>query len=292
MFQIITDSSANLPSEYLRANAVASIPFAYSIDGVEHLCESDREFDGRAYYDAIRAGSSVVTSQICPQRYIDTTAPYLAAGEDVLFVGMSSGISGSYSSAEVAAAQLREEYPERRLRLIDTYAASLGEGLAVMEAVRLRDAGESVDAAADALLVFREHICQVFTVDDLMYLKKNGRLCTVGAIAGTVLQIKPVLKGDELGRIVVSGKVRGRRRAVAALAEKYAALVKNAAEQTVCIAHTDCPEDARELERMINSSLAPKDIMTVCYEPVTGSHVGPGTLALFFLGAGNVRTLC
>ncbi len=288
-FSIITDTSANIPLEYVTTNDVAVIPFYYYLEGEEHSCTDITNFDGKAYYDMIRAGAEITTSQVTPQRYTEFMEPFLKEGKDILLVCMSSGISGSYQSAEMAAKQLREEYPDRIIRTVDTYGASLGEGLLVMEAVKFRDSGMTVDETADLLLTRRKGMCQVFTVDDLMHLRRGGRISGATAIFGTVLNIKPLLKGNEKGRIVTFGRIRGRRNSIKAIAENYRALVIDPELQTIGIAHADCREDADYLIEMINESKPPKEIITVCYEPVTGSHVGPGALALFFMGNEDYR---
>ena len=213
----------------------------------------------------------------------------LEGGRDVLFVSMSSGISGSYNSACIAAEELRAEFPERKLRLVDALGASLGEGLLVVWAVRYRERGLDADAAADRLLERRYGMCQVFTVDDLRYLKRGGRLSNLAAAVGTVLQIKPLLKGDREGRIVCFDKLRGRRRAIEAMAEKFGECALAQPGQTIGIAHADCEKDAEYLVSLLRKLREKLDIMTVCYEPVTGSHVGPGTLALFFEGSPAFR---
>ena len=278
MYSIVTDTSANLEPEVIQSFDMTVIPFNYYIDSNEQTCLDIKAFDGAAYYASIRAGARVTTSQVTPQRYIEYMKPLLDAGSDVLFVGMSSGVSGSYSSAEAAAAELRELYPERRIRLVDTLGASLGEGLLAIKAGELRQAGKSIDEAADELIRLRMRMCQIFTVDDLMYLRRGGRI-------GAVLHIKPLLKGDREGKIVCFQKVRGRRSAIKAIAQSYARLVVSPDSQTVGIAHAGCIEDAELLKSLISELAPPKRIMTVCYEPVTGSHVGPGALALFFLGS-------
>ena len=206
-----------------------------------------------------------------------------------MYVGMSSGISGAFASASKGTEGLIWRFPDRKIRLVDTLGASLGEGLLVMEAVRCREAGMSLDETADLLMTLRHRMCQVFSVDDLKYLRATGRVSGVKALLGTVLNIKPLLKGDRDGRIVCIDRARGRARAITALAEKYNALAVEPEKQVVGIAHADCPEDAERLASLLRTQRPPKDILTVCYEPVTGSHVGPGALALFFLGDQDVR---
>ena len=289
-FSIVTDTSANLPTPWLKANDIAVIPFCYTINGREMTCLDTEAFNGTAYYTAMRNGVSASTSQINPQAYIDSFEPILKAGNDILFVGMSSGISGSYQSAQIAMAQLRESYPEREFRLVDTLGASLGEGILVMEAAKLKNQGVSLSETARRLLTLRKNMCQIFMVDDLMFLKKTGRVSGAVALVGTMLQIKPLLKGNEKGQIVTYAKARGRRKAIEALARRYDEQVVDAGNQVVGIAHADCEKDADLLATLLMRNHPPRQILTVMYEPVTGSHVGPGTLALFFLGDSDVRS--
>ncbi len=288
-FAILTDTSANLPAPMAQQLEVGVIPFSFHTLGADRVCTDPEEFDGAAFYGAMRRGTEVSTSLISPQRYMCFFRPYLEAGQDLLFVSMSSGISGSCQAAGVAMAELAGEFPRRRMRLVDSLGASLGEGLLVLRAAEYRSRGMGVEAAAEHLLSLRHRICQVFTVDDLAYLKKGGRLSGVAAAVGTVLNIKPLLKGDENGRIVACGRARGRAKSVEALAERYEALADHPERQTVGIAQADCPEDAARLETLLRRSRPPKEILTVSYEPVTGSHVGPGALALFFEGVRDVR---
>ncbi len=290
-FRIVTDTSANLPTELLERHGVRVIPFTYFIDGAEHACLDTRSFDGKAFYDRIRDGARVTTSQITPQSFLDCFRSITSTGEELLFVGMSSGISGSQRSAELAAEMLLEEDPKAKLRLVDTLGASLGEGLLVIRALEFRAQGLSLEETANRLEQLKHRMCQVFTVDDLMYLRKGGRLSNVKAVVGTLLHVKPLLKGNERGQIVTYGKVRGRRHAIEALAKRYNEYVMNPREQIVGIAHADCPEDADYLISLLNQEKPPKQILNVCYEPVTGSHVGPATLALFFEAVEGIRAL-
>lgn len=289
MFTIFTDTSANIPTEIAKKHKIHIIPFSYYIDDREYCCENTQEFDGKAFFEQMRSGQPVTTSQITPQRYIDHMEPVLEKGEDILFVGLSSGVSGSYASAENAAEILRQKYPHRKIRLVDSLGASLGEGLLVLKAVDLRDRGISLEEIAALLLSVRERMYQVFTVDNLSYLKRSGRLSNFSTFVGTLLHIKPILKGDEHGKIIAFAKLRGRKHAVHALVEKYNALVLDAENQRIGISHADCPEDAEYLLELIQKNHPAKEVLVVCHEPVTGSHVGPGTLALYFEGDPDVR---
>ena len=291
MFRIVTDTSSNLPTAYLQAENITVIPFTFHTESGEQSCMDTASFDAKAFYTAMRNGEKVTTSQIPPQRFVDNIRPMLENGEDVLFVSMSSGISGSYASSKIAANQLAEEFPERKILTVDTYSASLAEGIVVMRAVECRKEGLSIDETYQILRALRHRIAQIFTVGDLRYLKRTGRLSNLEAAVGTVLQIKPLLKGDPEGKIVCFAKVRGRQRAIEEMAKRYEELVVSPETQTVCISHADCEADAQILASMLRRSKAPKDILIVDYEPVTGSHVGPGALALFFVSDDNVRTI-
>lgn len=290
MFEIITDTSANLDAALAAEKRVTVVPFSFEVHGEENFCMDPAHFSAGEYYDAMRAGTRVTTSQIPPQRYVEAMQPLLERGSDVLYVGMSSGVSASFASAQMACAQLRPQFPERRICLVDTLGASLGEGLLVLEAARCRDEGMTVTAAAAKLDEMRLRMCQVFTVDDLKYLRATGRLSNVKAALATVLHIKPILKGDTRGKIVSFARARGRARSIAELAAQYDKYVVSASEQTIGIAHADCAEDAEALRMLLQKNNPPREIMTVGYEPVTGSHVGPGALALFFLGQSSFRS--
>ncbi len=289
-FVIATDTSANLPSDWLTEKDIGVLPFSYYMNEKEYNCLDTNAFDGGAFYGDIRNGVRVTTSQVTPQSYVEHFRPFLENGEDVLFVGMSSGISGSYRCAEIAAEELKQAFPDRKLRLVDTLGASLGEGILVISAADCREKGMTVDETADFLLTERKKMCQVFTVDDLMHLRRGGRLSNMSAVIGVVLHIKPLLKGNEQGKIVTFEKVRGRKKSIEALAQRYDELVRNEGEQVVGIAHADCEQDAAYLAQLLQKNHPPKEILTVMYEPVTGSHVGPGALALFFLGDEDVRS--
>lgn len=289
-FQIITDSAANIPTPMIKEMGVAVIPFYYYIGDQEYTCTDTESFDGHAYYDMIRARTKVNTSQINPQTYADFMEQFLKQGLDVLYISMSSGISSSFNSAQMGAKMLREAYPERQICLVDTLGASLGEGLAVFKAAAWRDQGIVLSEVERRLNLYCKRMYQIFSVDDLMHLKRTGRLSNAAAIVGMVLQIKPLLKGNEKGQIVCIQKERGRKKAIQALAKRYADLAVNPGNEVIGIAHADCEEDAKYLAELLRQYAPPRDIITVMYEPVTGSHVGPDTLALFFPGGDDVRS--
>lgn len=288
-FTIFTDTSGNIDSALAAKYDIKIIPFSYYIDGEEFTCLDTESFNGEEYYNRMLAGVRVTTSQINPQRYIDHWEPVLKSGSDILFVSMSSGISGSFQSAGIAAQQMMDEYPERKIVLIDSLGASLGEGLLAVWAYELKEQGYSIDEVADKIGKIRDNMYQVFTVDDLKYLQRGGRLSNASAIVGTVLNIKPLLKGNEHGKIVSFAKLRGRKKTIEALAKKYEELAINQSDLIVGISHANCADDANALKDMITAINPPKEVVIVQHEPVTGSYLGPGALALFFQGIEGAR---
>ncbi len=290
-FVVATDTSGNLPTETAKAYDLKVIPFAYFIDGTRHTCIDTDAFDGDAFY-ALLKNTAVTTTQINPIEYADFFEPYLKEGKDVIYVSMSSGISGSCQSATIGAGMLKERYPDRIIEVVDTRGASLGEGLIAVRAAELRDADVETCEAAKRLRATAERMFNVFTVNDLLFLRRGGRLSKLSAIAGTVLGIKPILKGGTDGQISSFALAHSRKRSVKALAALYEKHVVDPETQTVGIAHAACREDAELLIRLINESgKAPKEILLVDYEPVTGSHVGPGALALFFESFEGIRAI-
>ena len=289
-FAVLTDTSSNLPTELIRKYDIKEIAFPYYINGEEHRCLDTAAFDGDEYYARIRDGLRVTTSQISPQTYTEFFEPFLREGLDVIYVSMSSGISGSCGSAHIAAQELRERYEARRVEIVDTRGAALGEGLVALQAAEMRDRGVSTELAAARLRLLSERMFNVFTVDDLMHLHRGGRLSNVSALIGTVLQIKPILKGDEEGKIVAFAKVRGRKQSIRTLAQMYDKLAVEPEKQLVGIVQAGCRDEAEALAAMLRQNRPPREILTVEYEPVTGSYVGPGALALFFESKEGVRS--
>ena len=231
----------------------------------------------------MRSGTPVSTAMINLGAFLEPLHAALAAGDDVIYIGMSGGISGTAQAAVIAAGELTEKYPARKIVTIDTYAASLGEGLQVLEAARMIEEGKSLDEIKAHLLSRRPHMCQFFTVDDLAYLKRGGRISSATALIGTVLSIKPILCGDETGHIVSCGKVRGMKRAYQELANYYDGRALDKSEM-LGIAHADNEEGAQALIALLRDKGFTGECLNVVYEPVTGAHVGPGTVALFFYG--------
>ena len=252
MIQIFTDTSANLPAAYIQKYSLRVIPLTYYVDGVEAHQDPAVDFDGKA--------TAMINLGAC----LEPLHAALAAGDDVIYIGMSGGISGTAHAAAMAVQELQEEFPERKIAAIDTYAASLGEGLLVLEAARMLENGAPFSLIVEQISRRRHTMCQYFTVDDLAYLERGGRVSKAAAIVGTVLKIKPLLRGDDEGKIVQCGKTRGRKQSLTA--------------------HADDAAGAQFLLDALRQRGFTGECLTVCYEPVTGSHVGPGTVALFFQG--------
>jgi DegV family protein with EDD domain len=285
-FDIFVDSSANLTDEMIEKNNIGVIPYTCTIDGKEMECyEKGKSYAeiAKKVYDAMREGAETKTTLLNSQKIIDAVTPSFEAGKDVLLVMISSQISGTYNQAKLAAEELKVKYPERKLVVCDSLNAGMGEGLSAMKAIQLRDLGESIDTCANWIENNRMNINSVFTVSDLKYLRRGGRISATLAIAGTILNIKPILKGDAVGKISFAGKERGRKKALLALADSFKENVINPENQTVCIAHADCEEDALALKDLIVERGA-KDVVVNMYDVCTGTHVGPGTVALFFYG--------
>ena len=288
-FSIFTDTSANLPTELTEQNGITVAALSYTMDGETKTCTDTRSFDAPAYYAAMKQGAVITTSQVNPQQYVDVMEPALKAGQDILFVGMSSGISGSLNSARIAADQLLETYPDRTIAIVDSLGASLGEGLWVLKACDYNRQGMTAAQAAEKLEAQIQKMYQLFTVDDLMHLRKGGRLSNAAAIFGTLLQVKPLLKGNAEGKIVAFEKVRGRKGVLEKIAQRYDEMVTEPENQIVGISHCGCPEDAAAMAKRIQQNRPPRQVLVVEHEPVTGSYLGPGALAIYFTGAQGIR---
>lgn len=279
MVQIFTDTAANLPMKLCEELSIRTVPLTYEVDGVEP--DHSIEFSGPAFYAAMRKGAAVKTSMVNPEKAARAIEESLQAGLDVLYLGISGGISGSCWGVALQCKELAEQYGAERVRVVDTRGASLGEGLVVIETAKLAGEGKSLAE----LETFARDLCgrmqQFFVVDDLKYLHKGGRISGGARLAGTLLQVKPILRGNEEGKIVVYDKVRGKKKALETLADIYAEAVGDL-HAPIGIAHADAPADALHLQSLLRDRGADGEILSVCYEPVTGAHVGPGTVALFF----------
>lgn len=284
-FSIFVDGSSNLPGHLLRELTIEILPCSYTMNGQPSTYDGSLDsFDAHEYYDMLRQGGRVQTSLLNTQLFLDSFRPVLERGEDVVYFSMSSGISGTCHAARIAAEELLEEFPERTVRVVDSLGSGFGTGLMACKAADLRAAGKNAAQTADIMDADAQNTLQFFTVDDLNFLKHTGRVSGATAMIGTVLNIKPVLWGDPSGHITARSKCRGRKKAMAAIAEEYRLRVEDAENQRVAISHGDCPEDAQALADMICAVAKPGELIIAPHEPFTGAHVGPGMLALFFHG--------
>ena len=222
--------------------------------------------------------------QVNPEQAKSYFEQYLKDGIEVLYLAFSSGLSGSYNSAIIAAEELKESYPDLRVAVIDTLCASLGQGLLTHYAVTMKEAGKSLDEIASWVEENKLHLCHMFTVDDLNHLKRGGRVSSAAALFGPMLSIKPVLHVDDQGRLIPVSKARGRKASLLALVDHMEQTAVNPKDQTVFISHGDCLEDAKFVAEEIRRRLGTEDIRINYIGPVIGNHAGPGTVALFFLG--------
>ena len=285
-FKIITDSSCDLPAQLIDQLGIISIPLSFSIDEKQYLNYADwREIPQQQFYGMLRDGKLSSTTQINAARYAEVFDSVLKDGQDILYIGFSTGLSGTYNSSVIAANDLAEKYPERTIKCIDSLCGSLGEGLLVhlVASKKLADPDWTLDQACDFIEQTKLKICHEFTVDDLKFLKRGGRISGTAAFIGTMIGIKPVLHMDDNGRLIPLSKVRGRKQSIHALFDKLVANAVNPSEQYIFISHGDCPEDAEYLRGLIQDKFSPKGIIVNCIGPVIGSHSGPGTLALFFI---------
>ena len=282
-FAVFADGSANLPGKMLEGIRV--LPCEYTIDGSPQTYTGDIDhFDAHAFYDKLRQGSVVRTSLLNTHLFLERFTPILKQGMDVIYISMSSGISGTYNAARIAAQELMEKYTDRFVHVVDSLGCGFGNGLLAVKAAQLQKEGVDARKAASLLDTEVPHVCQYFTVDDLNYLKKTGRVSGVTAKIGTMLNIKPILFGDSTGHIISSGKVRGRRKAIEGLVSKYREKRVEGMQSLVCISHGDCEADARTLASLVEEE-TPGVPITICqHEPFSGAHVGPGMLGLFFRG--------
>lgn len=283
MVRIVTDTSANLPAALIEKHGITVLAFQYTVNGQPVAYSVDWNAEGKRFFDAMRAGDEVNTSLVNMGRFLDCFTPMLENGDDIVYIGMSSGVSGTYNASVMAMEELLEQYPQRRIVCFDTYGAGLGEGLMVLEAAEMAEEGRSIDEISEHLYSTRPNLCQYFSVADLKYLKRTGRVSLATAIVGNMLSIKPILIGDETGHIVAYAKERGTKRVLQHLAAKYEELALDKSGR-IAISHADEPETAETLLEMLRDKGCTGECITSMWEPVTGSHVGPGSIGLFFRG--------
>lgn len=281
---ITTDNNSDLPDSYCQEHQVGCTYLSYSMEGKTYTKENFLPTD--EFYAKMRGGALPTTAQVNPAEVKGMMEPYLEEGKDILHLAFSSGLSGSYDSCLVAAEELAKKYPQRKILVLDSLCASLGQGLLVHYAVKMKEAGKSMGQVAEWVKAHRLNLVHMFTVDDLDHLHRGGRVSKATAIVGGMLNIKPVLHVDDAGKLVAIGKVRGRKKSLQALVEGMQERIGSYKDQcdTIFISHGDCLEDARYVENKVRE-LYPIQTVLINYVGATiGAHSGPGTVALFFLG--------
>lgn len=284
-YRILSDSSCDLPQELADALGLIVLPLTVTVDDKTYRNYLDgREVPFKELFAKFRSGSRTSTSAVNPEAFRAEMEPILQAGQDILYVGFSSGLSTTFQSGCIAAAELRERYPERKIFCVDSLCASIGQGLLLYLVAGKQKEGLSVEELAQYAEDTRLHICHWFTVDDLMYLKRGGRIPATTALLGTALQIKPVMHMDNNGKLVAVSKARGRKGSLAALVRQMEETAIDPAEQTVFICHGDCIADAEYAAEMIRTKLGVKEVIINYVGPVIGAHAGPGVVSIFFVG--------
>lgn len=281
-YRIITDSCTDFPRDMIPSLDIDMVQLTLLFRGEELTDPSDEQI--QTMYNALRAGESASTSAVNPEGWKNAIKPVLDSGKDALVLVFSSGLSTTYQSAVMAAEELAEEYPQRTIKVVDTLCASLGQGLLVWYACKKRDEGLSLEELYTWVEDHKLNLCHWFTVDDLMFLKRGGRISAATALLGTMLNIKPVLHVDDEGHLVSVSKCRGRKAALEALVKKLGTDGLPGENDTVFISHGDCIEDARYVANLCKEKYGVKEVIIGYVGGVIGSHSGPGTVALFYLG--------
>ncbi len=283
-YVILTDSGCDFPAELAKELELYVLPLSVTVNGKEYRNYLDeREISHKDFYALLRAGNTGKTSAINLDTFKEAMEAILKEGKDVLYLGFSSGLSGTYQVGALAAEELKEKYPESKLLYVDTLCASLGQGLLVYHAVMQKRAGKTIEEVRDFVEQNRLHLAHWFTVDDLNHLKRGGRVSATTAMVGTLLSIKPVLHVDDEGHLINMEKARGRKASIHRLAEKVLEDMLPQ-DQPIFISHGDCPEEAEYLASLLRGKPHIGEITIGYVGPVIGAHSGAGTLAIFFLG--------
>ncbi len=284
-YVIITDSSCDLPDSLVKELELEVLPLSFIMDGKTYRNYSDnREMSPKDFYNKEREGIMATTNAVNVGEATEAIEAVLKQGKDVLVLGFSSGLSTTFNSFQIAAEELAEQYPDRKVYAVDTLCASLGQGMLVYQAAKLRQAGKSIEEVRNWTEQNKLRQCHWFTVNDLFFLKKGGRVSAATAVVGTMLQIKPVMHVDNEGHLIKVDTARGRKASLAALVDKVGELGENLAEQTMFISNSDCAEDAQYVADEIKKRYGTKEIIINSIGPVIGAHTGPGCVALFFMG--------
>lgn len=284
-YRIVTDSAADMSAAMVEELGVTVLPLCFTMEEKTYEDHPDRRaMPIEEFYRRLREGKMATTSAVNVSQYIDVLEPMLQAGEDVLVLAFSSGLSTTYNSSAIAVAELREKYPERKIFTVDTLCASLGQGLLVWQAVALQKAGKSLEEVRDWAEANKLKLCHWVAVDDLAHLKRGGRISATTAFVGGMLNIKPIIHVDNEGHLINVGKVRGRSASLKYLVDEMGKRITDPQEQVIFISHSDCLEDAKVVGEEAKRRFGVKDVVYNHIGPVIGAHTGPGTVALFFMG--------
>ncbi|MGN1249033.1 MAG: DegV family protein [Candidatus Spyradocola sp.] len=284
-FAIVTDSSCNLPNSVIDQYDLQIVSLEFLVEGKPyHSYVKGEDNDLKRFYTMMRNKDNITTSAATAQAWIDVIEPLLKDGQDVLTLAFSSALSITAQEAAKACQTLQQQYPERKVLCVDSLCASLGEGLLVTYACLSREAGNDITTTWEWLEDNKLRLCHWFTVDDLFFLKRGGRVSAATAVLGTMLGIKPVMHVDNQGRLINVAKARGRKGSLDALVDRMAQSAINPEKQTIYISHGDCEEDAQYVAQQCRERLHVKDVLIHYIDPVIGAHSGPGTVALFFFG--------
>lgn len=281
-FVITTESNAEVPFSWEDETGVSVLRMPYTLNGTEYYYDLGRETDIPAFFDTMRKGATVITAQRNPNEVVEYFEPFLAAGKDILHIAFSSALSGTFDCEQVAAAELLEKYPDRRIELVDTLAISGPLCLLVLEATRMQRQGATMDEIRDWVESNKQRACALFTVDSLEYLRRGGRVSGAAAFFGNVLEMKPVLFVSPEGKLVPIEKVKGRKKAVKFILERCLSTIDKPEEQEVIVFHADCLPDAEAVVGQLRDRINLKNIRIHPVGPVIGSHCGPGTLAIAY----------
>ena len=281
-YRIVTDTCCDYPEKMYGELDLVLVRLSVNFKGQSVNTYSEKWL--KDMFDGLRNGETATTAAANPTEWAAAIEPVLAAGEDALVLAFSSGLSTTYQSAVIAADELMEKYPDRQVKVVDTLCASLGQGLLVWYACQKRDAGFSLEDLTAWCEDKKMHLCHWVTVDDLLYLKRGGRISAATAVMGTMLQIKPIIHMDDEGHLVNVGKARGRKGAIETIAKKMGETGLPGENDTVFICHGDCIEDAEYLAKLVKEQYGVKKVLIYYVGAVIGSHSGPGTLALFYIG--------
>ena len=281
-YVITVNSTVDLPKEWLEERNIPVMALRYTIDGETY--EDMSGLSHKEFFQKLREGKMAVTTQMNPEEAKEKFEPILKAGNDILHLGFSSGLSGTYNSMRIAAEELAEEYPERKIIVIDTLCACLGEGLLLYYALKRKEEGMTIDELAQWVEENKLHVCHNVTVDDLNHLQRGGRVSKTAAILGTMVQIKPIIHMDNQGCLQVIGKERGRKKSIHKLVDMSLKQYEGYENDLVMITHGDCLEDAEYLAGLVREKMGIQDILINNIGTVIGSHTGPGVLALFCMG--------